>query len=1049
MTTPQEPLLMDETQPLEVHHFGTDTLPNSSHHPTSLSDHVSAHYTSQAKVGAEARRIAECRGADGPWRTWGPYVSARQWGTVREDYSADGNAWAYFPFEHSGQRAYRWGEDGLGAVCDRYGFLNVGAALWNRRDERLKERLFGLTNNQGNHGEDVKEYFWTLDGTPSHSLMRWLYRYPQAAFPYQRLRDENGRRGRGDREFELADTGVLANDAFFDVQFNYAKSSPTSLLLEITVTNHGTKPESIDVIPQVWLRNTWSWGRDSAKGSITLTSDASGLAQEVRAAADQPGAGFVGPDAAGPGGTSAPVNATQVSSQGAASPAPVNAAQVAIPGATSPAPTPSAPATGRPLAAAQPTARDQVAAPRASATPATPASTPPASTTPAPPLSLVGSLAPQAAPAIASIEHRHLGNYQVAVVSEAPQTVLRDVLFCENETNTVAVYGDLERQSAYPKDAIERRIVRGETTAPNPARTGTKAGFWFQMDDLQAGETRSIRLLLTAGEVNPADLDAAAFTGVFTERQVEADEFYDQVIPSHVTNEDRLIARRAYAGLLWSKQLYRYDVRQWMEGDPAFAAPPPARNRNHQWTNFTLADVISMPDEWEYPWFAAWDLAFHTVTLAHVDAEFAKAQMLLLAREWSMNPNGQLPAYEWEFSDVNPPVHAWSAYQIYLIDGARDKDFLARIFDKMTINFTWWVNRKDSDGSGLFEGGFLGMDNISLFNRSDPLPDGLRLEQSDATSWMGFFALTMLACAVELGQDQAHYDDMATTYLEHFLHIATAARKFGSRGVGIWDESDGFCYDLLVGRHGSEPLRVRSMVGLIPLLAVSVINSGALAKLPDFQKRWEWIKKRRPEVVALSVERFDKSVFLSLLSPRQNLLTLTRMLNENEFLSPHGIRSLSAEYRQPFTVKAGGNDYSIAYVPGESDSPMFGGNSNWRGPVWFPINALLVDALRTMADGLGREGTIEYPTGSGKFVTLFDVADDIEQRLISLFRVGSTGYRPSDGQRIEASPSPLWRDHVTFSEYFNGDSGEGLGATHQTGWTALVAHMISRSRPQP
>ena len=869
----------------------------------------------------EHARLAQAPSDADPWKLWGPYVSGRQWGTVREDYSADGDAWGSFPFDHAHLRAYRWGEDGLAGLCDRFGFLNLGLALWNRADDRLKERLFGLTNAQGNHGEDVKEYWWALDATPTHSFGQWLYRYPQQAFPYAELVAENARRDRGDEEFELSDTGILEGDRFFDVQVTHAKASPTDICLEVTATNHGPDPAPLDLVPQLWFRNTWSWGRDDRVPSLTLADD------------------------------------------------------------------------GRAVVA----------------------------------------------------EHGHLGRYRVR-----PEGSPR-ILFCDNETNAHALYGNGAPQAtAYPKDAINRAVVHGETGAANPARHGTKAGFWYHFGAVAPGASVTVRVRMSSTNDGESADAAMSFDDVLVARRREADEFYAAVIPESATPEDRQVARRAFAGLLWGKQLYRYDVARWLEGDPAQPAPPPQRRarqprgRNTAWTNLALADVISMPDDWEYPWFATWDLAFHCVALAHVDPEFAKAQLVLLCREWAMHPNGQLPAYEWNFSDVNPPVHAWAAWQVYRIDGSRDRSFLIRVFTKQLLNFAWWVNRKDADGSNLFEGGFLGMDNIGLFDRSAPLPGGQRLEQSDATSWMGFFCLSMLRIATELAREEPAWDSSATKFLEHFLGIAEAMEQFGSRDASVWDEQDGFYYDVLVQPDGSyQQFRVRSMVGLLPLMAVAVSPEWVESELPDFTARLAWLREHRAhltDAVLTTAHDGRRRRTLSLVDPARFGRIVTRMLDEREFLSPHGLRSVSAAYRDGYTAQVEGASVSMRYTPGESDSALFGGNSNWRGPVWFPPNILLLDALRTWAEGAGAGFTLELPTGSGHECSLLDVARELEQRLVALFRPGPDGRRPGDPRHVPTGP--LWAPHPTFSEYFHGDTGAGLGASHQTGWTAMVAHLI-------
>jgi hypothetical protein len=883
-----------------------------------------AHAAGPAPVGAEHARLEESPSSTSPWRLWGPYLSGRQWGTVREDYSADGDAWAYFPFDESHARAYRWGEDGLGGFCDRFGFLNVAVALWNGRDPVLKERLFGLTNGEGNHGEDVKEYWWALDGTPTHSWARWLYRYPQAEFPYALLRAENARRSRDDREYELGDTGVLDGDRFFDVTVTYAKAAPDDLTLVIEATNHGPEAAPLHLLPHVWFRNTWAWGRDTRRPTLRRLDPPELAAGGLRAV---------------------------------------------------------------------------------------------------------------------ECEHEFLGRYVVAAEGRP------DVLVCDNETNAVALYGSASNASPYPKDAINRRVVDGDESAVNPAGKGTKAAFWYRFDAVPPGGSVAVRLRLST---TPADETTfgPGFEAVVSDREAEADDFYAAVLSQKLSAEDRTIARRAFAGLLWGKQLYRWTVADWLDGDPGQPPPPHGRTRNADWRNLALADVLCMPDEWEYPWFAAWDLAFHCVTLAHIDPASAKEQLLLLCREWAMHPSGQLPAYEWALGDVNPPVHAWAAWRVYLIDGRRDAEFLARVFGKLLLNFGWWVNRKDAEGSNVFEGGFLGMDNIGLFDRSAQLPPGWRLEESDATSWMASFCLTMLSIAVELASVHPAWDEMATTFLEHFLGIAHAMSRFGSQNVALWDEDDGFCYDVLVHADGSsQRLAVRSMVGLLPLLAVAHAPAWTADMLPDFTARLRWLQRRRPELLEGLLQHpgpdaGPADAMLALLDPDRALRVLSRLFDEEEFLSPYGIRSLSAVYRTPYVADIDGDMDSIDYEPGESRSAIFGGNSNWRGPVWMPVNVLLADAIRCYGDFVGDDMRIEVPTGSGTKLTLGEAAGLLEDRLLDLFRAGPDGRRPSDGTRIEASDSPLWRAHVTFSEYFHGDTGEGLGATHQTGWTALVAHLL-------
>ena len=879
-----------------------------------------------APRSAEHARLAESGDMSAPWRMWGPYLAGRQWGTVREDYSEDGDAWASFPFDHASARAYRWGEDGLGGICDRYGFLNFSVAMWNGKDPLLKERLFGLTNAEGNHGEDAKEHWWPTDGTPTHSWMQWLYRYPQAEYPYQQLREENAQRSRLEREYELADTGVLAEDRFFDVQLTYAKASPDDVCITVTATNHGPDTAPLHLLPQVWFRNTWSWGLDDRKPSLTHL----------------PGDGV-----------------------------------------------------------------EAVVA-----------------------------------------EHGYLGRWVLAAEG-APE-----VLACDNETNAVALFGAERNTSEYPKDGINRRVVAEEKSAVNPDGTGTKAAFWYQWDAVEPGQTVSVKLRLRQQDPDQ-QLFGAQFDEVLQARKTEADDFYASVIHPELSDDDRHVARRAYAGLLWTKQLYRFDVGRWLDGDPDVPAPAARRakgRRNTSWRHVALADVISMPDEWEYPWFAAWDTAFHTIPLAHIDPDFAKEQLVLMCREWAMHPNGQLPAYEWAFGDVNPPVHAWAAWHVYRIDGYRDQQFLIRVFTKLLLNFSWWVNRKDADGSNVFEGGFLGMDNIALFDRSAPLPPGYRLEQSDATSWMAFYCQQMLKIALELSRFDTAWDGTVTKFFEHFLAIAEAMNAFGSHEVSLWDEDDGFFYAVLVAPDGTpEPLRVRPRVGLLPILGSTEIPAWVEERLPDVADRVRWLGKRRPGLMGpLRTRRAPEGrrMLLSLGGKERLQRIVQRMFDEAEFLSPYGIRSLSKSTGQVF-ANVGGRDVSIEYEPGESRTGLFGGNSNWRGPVWFPVNVLLADKLRTLGRYYGDSFTIELPTGSGNRCTLVDAADLIDNSLTKLFRPVN-GKRPADGDRIESSDSPLWREHPTFSEFFDGDTGEGLGASHQTGWTALVAHLLNpRLPPDP
>ena len=887
----------------------------------------------QPAPSVEHARLAESPDNSDPWRLWGPYVAGRQWGTVREDYSADGDAWAFFPFDQAHRRAYRWGEDGIAGLCDRYGFLNLAVAMWNGQDDRLKERLFGLTNPEGNHGEDAKEYWWHLDATPTHSFAQYLYRYPQQAFPYDELVTQNAERTRDQGEFELSDTGILADDRFFDVVVTHAKAAPTDIVMTVTATNHGPDPAPLHLVPQVWFRNTWAWGRDDRVPTLTL------------------------------------LHRPEVDEQ-------THVSVVA--------------------------------------------------------------------------DHATLGRYLLSadgVQGADGSTQLPELLLCDNDSDSESLWG-VPNRSAHPKDAVDRAVVRGDRSALATGGTGTKAAFHYRWDAVAPGESVTVRLRLAAGPL--VDRPFATADAVVADRHADANAFYDVVIPAGVPDEDRLTARRAFAGLLWTRQLYRYDVEEWLEGDPSSPPPPQERlapepdGRNTSWRNVALADVISMPDEWEYPWFATWDLAFHAVALSHVDPAFAKSQLLLLCREWAQHPNGQLPAYEWAFSDVNPPVHAWAAWQVYLRDGAWDTDFLIRILTKLLLNVSWWVNRKDSEGSDLFEGGFLGMDNIGVFDRSKSVPKGWRLEQSDATAWIAFQCLQMMRIAQELGRHNHAFDDLATTFLERFLGIVRAMRSFGSQGVSLWDDEDGFFYDVLVGPHGeTETMRVRSLVGLLPLLAVANCPPWVREELTDFDESLRWLERHRPDEVAsltTSHPADGDALTFAVVDPTRMTRLLDRLLDEAEFLSPHGIRSLSAAHRDGLTIDVAGMSMSMRYTPGESDTGLFGGNSNWRGPVWFPLNALLINALHTYAAGSAAGVTVEFPTGSGERLGLHDVAQRLEDRLVGLFRPGPDGRRPGDPRDL--LPGPLWTGNPTFAEYFHGDTGVGLGATHQTGWTALVAHLI-------
>jgi hypothetical protein len=878
---------------------------------------------------AEERRLQENVQRTRHWSRWGPYVSERAWGTVREDYSAYGTAWDYLSHDHARSRAYRWNEDGLAGVCDRHQKICFALALWNEHDPILKERLFGLAGSEGNHGEDVKEYYFYLDSTPTHSYMRYLYKYPQAAFPYGALVEENQRRGRGEPEYELADTGVFDERRYFDVGVEYAKAAPDDLLVKIVVENRGDADAPLRVLPTVWFRNTWSWDERVERPQLQA--------------------------AHGPAGTSV----------------------------------------------------------------------------------------------VALNEPRYGERWLYCEGAPA-------LLFTENETNGPRLYGT--GGDGFYKDGINDAIVDGRADAVNPAQSGTKAAAHYQLVVPARGRVE-LRLRLAdrapGGWVEgPFDED---FDRMFAARKAEADEFYGTVIPDTLSPDGRLVMRQALAGLLWSKQFYHYVVRDWLNGDPAQPAPPDSRRggRNHDWVHLYNADVVSMPDKWEYPWYAAWDLAFHCVPLALVDADFAKTQLLLLLREWYMHPNGQLPAYEWALGDVNPPVHAWAAWRVYKIEkkrtGVGDRVFLEKVFQKLLLNFTWWVNRKDAEGNNVFEGGFLGLDNIGVFDRSAELPTGGHIEQSDGTSWMAMYSLNMLAMALELSHGNHAYEDVASKFWEHFLYIANAMNSADVNGGGLWDDGDGFFYDVLhLPDNRRVPLRVRSMVGLIPLFAVETLEPGMLDRLPAFKRRLEWFVENRPDltqhVACMRTPGNAERRLLAVVWPDRLRRVLQAMLDESEFLSDYGVRALSRRHlAEPFTMVIDGHEYRVPYEPGESTSGLFGGNSNWRGPVWFPVNFLLVEALQKFHHYLGDAFRVECPTGSGRELTLNEVAIELSQRLTRTFLADRSGRRPVFGGRALFADDPSWRDLVPFHEYFHGDTGAGIGASHQTGWTALVAKLLQQS----
>jgi len=871
-----------------------------------------------AKTSPEGERLEEADARRQAWRKWGPYVSERQWGTVREDYSADGDAWNYLPHEHARSRAYRWGEDGIGGFCDAKQNLCLAVALWNGKDPILKERMFGLSNREGNHGEDVKELYYYLDAVPTYSYARMLYKYPQAEFPYDLLVQENARRDRHQPEFEIIDTGIFDTDRYFDVDIEYAKAGADDILLQLTINNRGPDEAAIHVLPQVWFRNTWSWVTDGPKPSLERAGD------------------------------------------------------------------------------------DVV------------------------------------------VKHEKLGAY--AIHFDRPD----EIKFCENETNVAKLYGSEETGHLY-KDGFHDYLVGGHKHAVG-SHKGTKAAGIYRRT-VAAGDSTTIRVRLSLGPPKPAPF--ADFEQIFGLRKSEADAFYAE-LQAKVLDEDlRRIQRQAFAGVLWSKQYFYYDVTEWLDGDPAEPKPPKSRRkgRNSEWVHATMEDIVSMPDKWEFPWFAGWDWAFHLTTLAYLDLEDAKHQLILLGQSWYMHPNGQLPAYEWNFSDVNPPVQAWAALRLYDAErrrnGKGDRKFLERVFTKLLLNFTWWVNRKDPRGLNVFEGGFLGMDNIGVFDRSAPLPvDGMQV-QSDGTSWMAMYSLNMLRIAIELAQEDDAYQDIATKFFEHFLMIGGAMTNLGGEGLSLWDDTDNFFYDWLVMSDGeATPLRVRSLVGLIPMFAVEVADMASLKNLPSFARQRDWFLRYRPKLAAL-VSRWntpgaDDRRLIAIMRAFRATKLLERILDKNEFLSDYGIRSLSRYHLEhPYVFETGDFRAEVKYVPAESDSDLFGGNSNWRGPIWMPINYLIIESLNKFHEFYGDDFRVECPVGSARMLSLKEIADELRSRLINIFRRDEKGRRPVFGTYEKMQTDPHFRDHILFHEYFDGDNGRGLGASHQTGWSALVANMIA------
>jgi hypothetical protein len=866
-------------------------------------------------MNAEEKRLQDAK----KWKKWGPYLSERAWGTVREDYSPYGSAWDFFPHDHARLRAYRWNEDGIAGISDENQNICFALAFWNGKDPILKERLFGLTGNEGNHGEDVKEYYFYLNSTPTHSYMKYLYKYPQAEFPYAKLIEENRNAGKLNGEVELLDTGIFDENRYFDCFVEYAKAETEDILIKITIANRGNETARINVLPTIWFRNIWSW--DALNAECGMRNADSGLFEIQNS----------------------------------------------------------------------------------------------------------------------------IGKYFLFCENA------NELLFCENNTNKQRLF-NAENETLFVKDGINNYIVHGDKTAVNHAKIGTKAAANYLLE-IEGGEEKVIRLRLTQNSKfkiqNSAFKD---FDKIFVQREKEADEFYAQIIPSNLSEDAQDVMRQAFAGMLWSKQFYYYDVEKWLDGDSAQPKPAEERKegRNHEWRHLNNADIISMPDKWEYPWYAAWDLAFHCIPLALVDAEFAKEQLILMLREWYMHPNGQIPAYEWAYGDVNPPVHAWAALRVYQIDkkrtGKGDTKFLARIFQKLLLNFTWWVNRKDSEGMNVFEGGFLGLDNIGVFDRSRPLPTGGKLAQSDGTSWMAMYCLNLLAIALELAKHDDSYEDVATKFWEHFIYIADAMNNLGNEGISLWNEEDGFYYDVL-HLHGqtNTPLKVRSMVGLIPLFAVATIDKETLDALPDFKQRFNWFLENRPQLTA-NVEQNGEKHLLSIAFRERLERVLRVMLDENEFLSPHGIRALSRFHKEnPYILHVGGEEHRVDYEPAESSSGLFGGNSNWRGPIWFPVNYLLIESLQKFHHYFGDDLRIECPTNSGNLMNLWEVSQELSRRLSHIFLKDENGKRPVYGNLEKFQEDENWRDLILFHEYFHGDNGSGVGASHQTGWTGLVAKLLQQS----
>lgn len=871
----------------------------------------------------EGKRLVESRLGNAAWRLWGPYLSERQWGTVREDYSPEGTAWEYFPYDQARSRVYRWGEDGLAGICDEKQRLCFALALWNGKDETIKERLFGLTGHQGNHGEDVKEYYFYVDNVPTHSYMKHLYKYPQNAFPYEDLLSTNKGRNRLQPEYELLDTGIFDDDHYFDVFTEYAKSSSEDILIRFTISNRSSAHAELYLLPTIWFRNTWQWDIDVSKPFLHLTD------------------------------------------------------------------------------------KDDLK--------------------------------------IVHTSHPDLGSYWL--YCDKPNRVL----FTENETNKERIF-NTPNASPYVKDSINEYFVNGCQEKINPANRGTKASAVYHLS-FSANETKVVKLRLS-NDGNITTPFSSHFDEVFKSRKSEADDFYKHVTPYSLSEDMLNVQRQAFAGLLWNKQCYHYNVHKWLKGDPTQPPPPEERKngRNIHWPYLDAYDIFSMPDKWEYPWFAAWDLSFHTIALVMIDPDFAKKQLILLTREWYMSPDGQIPAYEWNFSDVNPPVQAWGAIRVYEIEklmyGREDRPFLERVFQKLLLNFTWWINRKDATGKNIFEGGFLGLDNIGAFNRSLAPPSGGYLEQPDATAWMGMYCINCLEIALELAEKDEVYEDIATKFFEHFIYIADAINSIRGQSDGLWDMENGFYYGVVVFPDGKIlKLKEDNMTGIIPLFAVGTHESAVHGKFPNYRSRFQWFVKNRPEllhnVADLNKYGIEERVLLAFANSIKLTRVLEKVLNEHQFLSPYGIRSVSKRLQQePFVINLGGKEFRLDYEPAESTTPLFGGNSNWRGPIWFPLNFLLIESLQKFHYYYGGNLQVEYPTTSGKMANLWEVSTDLAYRLISIFLKDKEGRRPVYGSLKKFQNDPYWCDYILFYEYFHGDNGAGLGASNQTGWTSLVAKLI-------